>query len=154
MPYASGRLQTDDPGAAVYWFQPKTRRSYVLACDCWASVGENLRAIALSLQAMRALERWGVSEIQERTFAGFQALPAPAGPPRHFDDVRTRQDLDTLFREKARIAHPDGGGSDAAFRELTDQYDEAARRVDPCQWCHQYPDRSACPECCGRGYPR
>ena len=65
-----------DPGIAVWFvFGGETR---VLACDRWQTHAENLRAIGLSIEAMRALERWGVGDVLERAMVGF--LPAlPAG---------------------------------------------------------------------------
>ncbi len=81
LPYADGR--SDDPGIAVWAVMQGQER--VFPCDVWHTHGENLRAIALSLNAMRGLERWGMAEVVQRTFAGFAALPAggdAAPPPR------------------------------------------------------------------------
>lgn len=72
----SGARNPDDPGAAIYFRwrgQP-----YVLACDTYQAVWENVHAIGKTIAAMRTIERHGASQLLERAFSGFTALP-PAG---------------------------------------------------------------------------
>lgn len=74
LPYAQqGRV--DDPGIALY-FDLKGK-PMCFACDRFTKVEANLRAIELSIAALRGLERWGASDMLERAFQGFLALPAP-----------------------------------------------------------------------------
>jgi hypothetical protein len=142
LPYSDGR--SEDPGVAV-WFTHHGRER-CLACDAWTTHGENLRAIALSIEAMRGLERWGVAEVVERTFAGFAALPAAGGgeeapqepPPKklpwrdviggHWPDLPP-EDLLAIAkrRHRARITqhHPDRGGDTATAAELNAALAEA-----------------------------
>jgi hypothetical protein len=54
--------------------------SLVIACDTFNDVRLNLAAIALSLKAIRQLERCGTSQLLERTFKGLEMLAATAGP--------------------------------------------------------------------------
>ena len=75
LPYASSTC--NDPGIAVYWVEKGRER--VIACDRWRKIDLNLRAIEMSIEAMRGLDRWGASEMVERAFAGFAALPAAGG---------------------------------------------------------------------------
>lgn len=50
---------------------------YVLACDLFNEVRLNMHAIALTVEAMRQIERCGASSMLERAFRGFMAaLPA------------------------------------------------------------------------------
>lgn len=82
LPYADGRAT--DPGIAV-WFVMVNRAAgraeeRVFACDKWKSPAENMQAIALSVEAMRGLSRWGAGDVVSRAFAGFAALPPPSGP--------------------------------------------------------------------------
>jgi hypothetical protein len=72
LPYANARCE--DPGIAVWWVHKG--REHVIACDHWRTYSFNLRAIDMSIDAMRGLERWGASGAVERAFAGFAALPA------------------------------------------------------------------------------
>lgn len=123
----------EDPGAAVYWVQDGARLS--MACDKWDLVEHNLRAITLSIQALRGLERWGSSQIVERAFQGFRALPAAGGAdwrlvlkldggaPVSEDVIRAR------FRQLAAAAHPDNGGSHHDFERLTQARDAALREI-------------------------
>lgn len=62
-----------DHGVAVY-FTWKNEQ-YVLACDTYSWIHENLRAIEKSINAIRGLDRWGASDILKRAFSGFKALP-------------------------------------------------------------------------------
>jgi hypothetical protein len=48
--------------------------SFVIACDTFNDVRLNLAAMALSLKAIRQLERCGTSQLLERTFQGLQTL--------------------------------------------------------------------------------
>ena len=90
MPY-SGRREPDDPGAAVYFHWKG--EPYVIACDTYRRVWENIRAIAKTIEAIRAIERHGASQLLERAVSGFSALPpgqgaeANAPPPEAWWDV-------------------------------------------------------------------
>ncbi len=42
-------------------------------------MGDNIQAIRKTIEAMRGLERWGVSDMLQRTFSGFKALPDQTG---------------------------------------------------------------------------
>ncbi len=74
LPLASGSC--DDPGVAVYFVHRGMER--VFACDRWDRPAANIRAIGLTLQALRSVERWAASGMVTRVFEGFAALPAPA----------------------------------------------------------------------------
>ena len=126
MPYANPS-EPDDSGVAVYW----TRKGHpqVMACDCWIHIRSNLRAIGLTIDAMRQMQRAGASDLLDRAFAGFTALPMDAG----HTDWRVVLELENVvdiaqfegsddkpflrtcireaFRRLARTCHPDTGGS-------------------------------------------
>ena len=51
----------------------------VIACDTFTEVRLNLCALALSLKAIRQLERCGTSQLLERTFQGLQTLLPATG---------------------------------------------------------------------------
>lgn len=80
IPYADGRAT--DPGIAVWFAMVENQKvvERVFACDKWRSPAENMQAIALSVEAMRGLARWGAGDVVSRAFAGFAALPPPSGP--------------------------------------------------------------------------
>jgi len=84
LPYASAsRRQTspEDPGVAVYW-RNRSDHPVAMACDRYDAVLGNLRGVALTLEAFRAIARHGSSELLERAFAGFVAIPEKTGVER------------------------------------------------------------------------
>jgi hypothetical protein len=139
LPLAAGRVQNGDPGVAVYWMQGNQARA--MACDKWLRVESNIRAMGLSIAAMRALDRCGTSEILDRVFTGFAQLPAMASSDgsRPWRDVFgiavdqprdvQRQLVDKLYRELALKCHPDRGGSHEALVELNRARAEALREL-------------------------
>lgn len=71
------RIYAGDPGVAVWW-NDKKGELRVLACDRWDKLADNMRAIHLTLDAMRALERWGAYTAEQAAEgAKLKALPPP-----------------------------------------------------------------------------
>lgn len=141
LPYADAP-KGDDPGIAV-WFQFR-RVERVFACDRWRTPAENLRAIAKSIEAMRGLDRWGVSDVLEGVFAGFAAaLPAGSPMKRPWREVlgglwpEGMEAEDTLALARGRHrrliaeAHPDVGGDVGRAAELNAALDEATAELAP-----------------------
>jgi hypothetical protein len=150
LPYANA--QANDPGIAVWWVEKG--REQVMACDRWQHVTYNLRAIEMTLEALRGIDRWGSSKMVEQAFAGFAALPpgstngAYTEPPQpakrswhaifglsgYYDDKRTTQE-DLLALAKARHramireAHPDKGGDTVIAAELNVALAEAEKEL-------------------------
>jgi len=91
-----------------------------------------LAAIAASLSALRAIERHGGAQIMERAFLGFAALPAPSVDWRailHISGNASKEDVIARYRALAGERHPDTGGSQEAFYELTAARDAALREI-------------------------
>lgn len=129
IPY-SGQAEPKDSGVAVYFMWKKAQM--VLACDRWDRVTDNLRAIEKAIEAMRGLDRWGVSDMLNRAFAGFTALPAPETGKPWWDvlGVHRTADLEWIegvYRQAMKKAHPDAGGSSARAVELNRAIEEARR---------------------------
>lgn len=76
LPYARQTI-TDDPGVAVYFTFKGQQR--VIPCDRWDRVADNMYAIALSIEALRGLDRWGAGNMVEAAFSGFRSLPPMNG---------------------------------------------------------------------------
>lgn len=74
-----------DPGVIVSF--RLGNRPIAMPCDSYASIEQNLAAIAATLEAKRAIERHGVST-REREFEGYAALPAGGEPPALAKDPR------------------------------------------------------------------
>jgi len=135
-----------DPGVAVYFTWKGT--PYQMACDRFPRIWENVRAIALTIESMRAIERHGASHLLERAVSGFRALPpgdgsTPAAPPaRPWWDVFGVADVagtpaseiaanpdhvmrkpllsmvETVYRQNVAANHPDKGGDPAVMAEI------------------------------------
>jgi hypothetical protein len=120
-PY-SDRGEPGDPGAAIY-FTFKGRAT-VFACDRYRRVADNIAAIAGHVEALRAIQRFGVGSI-EQALAGYKALPSDTaadwrtvfGFPA---DSRPALDaVDVAFKRLAHERHPDKpGGSAEAMQHL------------------------------------
>jgi len=112
-----------DAGVAVY-FKYKGK-DMVFACDKYHYTRENIYAIAMTIDALRGIERWGASDMMERAFAGFQGLPAVASQPwrevlyLNSIDCPTRDEIETAYRMLAKKHHPDLGGDRDQFERVT-----------------------------------
>jgi hypothetical protein len=62
---------------AMRYINRKTDQSFsfVIACDAFKTVANNMAAIVGTIQAIRKIERCGTSALLERAFKGFSALP-------------------------------------------------------------------------------
>ena len=147
------RVRNGDSGAAVYWtassdvpgdgsFVP-----HVMTCDAWEYVTENLHAIALSLENLRALDRYGAVR-REQAYAGFRALPPAPGetvvrPWREVLGVPTDgwaamappdvilAYMKKRYQECMKDAHPDRGGDATLAADLGVAYEEAIAELEP-----------------------
>lgn len=126
LPVANQAAMLADPGIAVYFkLKGKPR---VLACDRWASAAENMAAIAGHIEAIRAVDRYGVGTL-EQAFAGYQALPSAAGswfvvlefsePPKDWDTIERR------FYTLVKTHHPDRGGNPDTMAKINAAFDTA-----------------------------
>lgn len=119
-----------DPGVAVY-FDYKDKK-IVMCCDRYESIWENIYALGKGIEAIRGMERWGVSEFIERAFTGFTALPDMA-----LDEFACYEVLgieptknpiliERAYKTRAKTRHPDTlSGSTEQFQELTKAYEQA-----------------------------
>lgn len=132
MPFVS-QSKVADPGVAVYW--TRNGREEVIACDAWDLIGDNFRAIGLAVEALRALERSGATDILERAFTGFAALPASTkvawrellGIPATASV--TVAAVNEAYRALALKSHPDNGGTHDGFLRLNEAREAALREL-------------------------
>lgn len=131
-PRAGARVP-DHPGVEISFDSRFGRLVY--ATDVCAHWEDNVRAIGLGLEALRAVDRHGVSR-RGQQYAGWKALPsgsgiatiasaweileAAAGEIPKDDTV----DLDDVYRRAARATHPDTpDGSAERFVQVQAAYD-------------------------------
>lgn len=132
LPHANQRTP-DDPGAAVYFEYDGARVAF--ACDRWTRTEHNIWAIHHTIDALRAIARWGTGDMVKAAFRGFVALPAPAitEPPWYHvlgvDEDANRADIVSAYRILAKKYHPDAGGSDEQMAQLNRAYEKALRAV-------------------------
>lgn len=99
------------------------------SCDRFVSWQENLRAVALGLESLRRVERYGIARSGEQ-YQGWKALPpgnGSASPDEarrilvaflesRGDTVASKMSDRDLRRRALRTAHPDAGGDPDKFR--------------------------------------
>ena len=139
--FAMNQIRNDGwPYAKVRPTHPAVRLSFTsrgkpmaFPCDTFDSIDDNLRAIALTLESLRAIDRYGVSQDAEQ-YKGWMALPAPkTGPMTREEAARFlvvhgnihvsahHTDLEAVrkaYRNAAKSLHPDGGGTHEQFTRL------------------------------------
>jgi hypothetical protein len=127
-PYAN-QPEPNDPGVAVYFEHDGKQMTF--ACDRWDRVRDNIRAVGKTIEAIRGIERWGASDMMERAFSAFEALPAPGN---WRDDLgvgrdATADDVKRKFRDLVKIHHPDCGGDPEQFQRINRAYEAGMREA-------------------------
>lgn len=129
LPYAKQR-EPEDRGVAVY-FQWKEKQM-TFACDRWDAVRDNMRAIAKTIEAIRGIARWGASDMMERAFSAFEALPSPNNAVKltcwnilGIEETKSVAAIKSAYRKQAKGAHPDYGGTAEEWSALQDAYQQA-----------------------------
>lgn len=143
-----GQAKINSQGV-ILTIDTRSHGTLVYACDEFERGGnraeswrENLRAIALGLEALRKVERYGIAN-RGQQYAGYRELPSgiamgaaamtfeqaarfiadQAWPADEIDEQEVIDDLDTAYRAAAKRLHPDAGGDAALFRKLTEARD-------------------------------
>lgn len=142
---ASARPST--PRVAVSF--TSTKGPLMFACGRFNDWRDNVRAVALGLEALRKVDRYGITQAAEQ-YRGFQPLPpgSPMPPPsgrmsveeaarlmldladEHVaavaDVLRDPSIASVVYRAAAKRHHPDAGGDAVTFRRLTEARDLVA----------------------------
>lgn len=122
-----------EPGVVVSFVTSKGPLSF--PCDTYNAWEDNLRAITLSLEALRAVDRYGVTKHSEQ-YKGFAQIEAPgesssmtveqaaaflshwSGQAVNWKPWPYLPVVESAYRTAARKLHPDAGGNAAQFIEL------------------------------------
>ncbi len=131
------RARAGFPGVVVSFESKFGSLSY--RTDAYDSWQANVRAIALSLQALRAVDRYGVSKSGEQ-YAGWRAIESGKTAPLFAsadealwwlrsltDPSKINLSVKAMLRMAAGICHPDRNGGD---RTLWDRYDAARQLLE------------------------
>lgn len=122
------RRKIDDPGAAIYF--KYNGKNVSMCCDQYERVWENIYALAKGIEAIRGMQRWGVSDFIDRAFTGFKALPENVVSDTWYnvlevDQFASYSEIYQAYLNKAKTAHPDAGGNDELFIKIRSAYDQA-----------------------------
>lgn len=150
-----GQLRSDarvHNQGVILTIETPSHGTLVYACDEFESPGyrgkphwhENLRAIALGLEALRKVERYGIAN-RGQQYAGYRELGSgiPLGKAMTVEEAArvlaeaagwAGQDMPggligqpelvaEAYRQAAKRLHPDAGGDAAAFRRATEARD-------------------------------
>lgn len=126
----SGQRQPDDSGVAVYFTYKSKQMCF--ACDKWQKIEHNIQAVRKTIEALRGIERWGTGDMVEQAFSGFATLGHDS-IKRSWrevlgftpDESPSLVDVKNSYRKLSMIHHPDRGGSDEAFQEISNALAEA-----------------------------
>lgn len=138
-----GRLRADArPHSSDVAISLKTRSKgeLLFACNRFWDWQDNVRAIALGLEALRRVDRYGITKANEQ-YRGWQALPPGTSMPAAKMTIEEAcellrkaagwtdmvvyggDDADIAFKDAAKRHHPDVGGDTAYFQRLVEARD-------------------------------
>jgi hypothetical protein len=126
--YPRATARADHPGIIISFDSTVGHLSY--PCDAFDRWEDNLRAVALALEALRKVDRYGVTKRGEQ-YRGFLALEATAAPAGFSTSdaalaflidlagVASGEHPSVILRRAQRAAHPDTGGDAATFQRVS-----------------------------------
>jgi len=126
LPYADAKPKSGDPGIACYF--KRNGKQLCFACDCYLTVDDNMQAIALTIQALRGIARWGTGDMMESAFRGFTALPERASSS-WWETLgvtinASSEQVKNAYRILVKKHHPDMGGDAELFRRIQEAYQQ------------------------------
>lgn len=120
------RANAKPQGPRVCLYAATKHGPLMMPCDTYWDWRDNVRAIALSLEALRQVDRYGCAARGEQ-YRGWTAIPASTSMTTKVEaawqllaDIlggdtpspRDRAALDRCYRDAAKRAHPDAGGTE------------------------------------------
>jgi len=117
----------EDTGVAVYFTYNDKQMCF--ACDKYKKIAHNLRAITLTIEALRGIARWGTGDMMEQAFSGFAALPDHSGES--WRDILGAHDVNSIsaIEHKYKLLrskyHPDKGGDAVMFHKINKAWEQA-----------------------------
>lgn len=129
----SGMGRIKDPGVAVY-FKKQLKgqlHDFVFACDRWEKIEDNIYSIYKTIDALRGIDRWGSSDMQEKAFTGYMALPPATSQTKrpwnvvlNVSNFESTENVKKKWNELAMRWHPDRGGDASKMAEINQAYAE------------------------------
>jgi hypothetical protein len=129
-----GGIEPGDPGVAVY-FDRRVENvlvPFVIACDAFSKVRWNIRAVGGTVEALRAIQRYGATSMLEQAFRGFAALPEANKPKPWWEVLGVSQTsgpvaIRSAYLELVALHHPDRGGDHLRMAEINRAFEEGQR---------------------------
>lgn len=117
-----------DPGVAIYFEYAGELKS--MCCDTYKRVWENIYAIGKSIENLRAIDRYGVSDFLANAFMGFKQIPANVNGTKWWEILGLAQDatieeIKVAYKTLAKTKHPDKGGNLDEWNDLVAAYEIA-----------------------------
>jgi hypothetical protein len=111
--------------ATAITFTSTTKGALLFCCGRYRGWQDNVRAIALGLEALRKIERYGIVQSDEQ-YRGWRAITAGGewatvlARYSGWNVEHVHADPDGAYRAAVKTAHPDYGGTRATFAEVQD----------------------------------
>jgi hypothetical protein len=120
----------EDPGVAIYFHLDG--KDISMCCDQYLAVWENIYALGKSIEALRAIDRYGVSEFIQRAFTGFKELPEAGASEPWWEVLGVDKNampsvIRRAYLEKVKTAHPDAGGSHDQFIRIQEAFNQSTQ---------------------------
>lgn len=134
--YTLGASNPKDPGVVAYfewtdkpYEHPQKFIAMSIPCDRWLRIEANVQAIALTIQAMCGMERWGAKHMIKAMFTGFKLLPAGNGED-WFSVLcvsrnATAAEIRASYLDLVKKHHPDTGGNHEQFVRVQKAFETA-----------------------------
>lgn len=138
MPRADAKTPAH-PGVIVS-IEPRNLPAMSFPCDTFTDWQDNLRAIALGLEALRKINRYGITQTGQQ-YRGWQAIEAKASEPpptvrgaleilaaaADMPAPNTGEGAALAYRNARKAAHPDRNGGDQIHWDRVEAAGEALR---------------------------
>ncbi len=115
-------------------------KGIAIPCDRWNTVRDNVKAIALTIEALRGMDRWGAKHMITAMFTGFIALPEKTELTcweylgiNQNQRLMKKHELEKLINDQFKACafrdHPDHGGTPESFARLQQARDIALASI-------------------------
>lgn len=123
--YTLGCENPKDSGVVAYFHWDGVELA--IPCDRWLRVEHNVQAIALTIEAMRGMERWGAKHMIKSMFTGFKQISNGSELPwweiLEVSQSSTPDFVTAQYRRLAKLHHPDTGGDRETFLKVQSAYE-------------------------------
>ena len=122
-----------DPGVVAYFEWSKMPMA--IPCDRWDRIESNVQAIALTVEAMRGMDRWGAKHMIRAMFTGFKQLPMNTNGESWWTVLGVPEDSKVelvrgAYNRLVKESHPDRGGDHERFIKVQRAWEEFEKNTE------------------------